>query len=58
MSHRNVFSAEFEHDPEDPRDYTAGFARVGADGDGEELAAKLFGIPPGQSLCPYHYGGC
>src|SRR5947208_9796494 len=30
-------------------------ARVGAAAGGEELAVKLFEIPPGESLCPYHY---
>jgi uncharacterized cupin superfamily protein len=51
----NVFSASFEYDPSDPEGYRAGVARVGQAAGGEELAAKLFEIPPGESLCPYHY---
>jgi uncharacterized cupin superfamily protein len=51
----NIFSADFEYDPADPEGYRAGVARVGTAAGGEELAVKLFEIPPGQSLCPYHY---
>jgi uncharacterized cupin superfamily protein len=51
----NVSSAEFEYDPSDPEGYRSGVARVGRAAGGEELAVKLFEIPPGQSLCPYHY---
>ena len=51
----NVFSAEFEYDPSDPDGYRSGIARVGQAAGGEALAVKLFEVPPGQSLCPYHY---
>jgi uncharacterized cupin superfamily protein len=51
----NVFTSEFEYDHEDPDGYRAGMARVGQQAGGEELSVKLFEIPPGQSLCPYHY---
>jgi uncharacterized cupin superfamily protein len=51
----NVFSAQFEYDPEDPEGYRAGMARVGKAAGGEELTVKLFEIPPRESLCPYHY---
>jgi uncharacterized cupin superfamily protein len=51
----NVFSAEFDYDPEDPEGYRAGLARVGEAAGGEELAVKLMELPPGESLCPYHY---
>jgi uncharacterized cupin superfamily protein len=50
-----VFSAEFDYDPEDPEGYRCGVARVGKEAGGEELAIKAFEIPPGESLCPYHY---
>lgn len=55
MSHPNIFSAEFEYDPEDPDGYRSGIVRVGANAGGKELTVKLFEIPPAQSLCPYHY---
>jgi uncharacterized cupin superfamily protein len=51
----NLFSAEFQYDPGDPAGYRAGFARVGKAAGGKELTVKLFEIPPGESLCPYHY---
>jgi uncharacterized cupin superfamily protein len=55
VARANVFSAEFEYDPEDPDGYRAGIARVGKAAGGQELAVKLFEIPPGESPCPYHY---
>ena len=55
MAEANVFSAEFEYDPDDPEGYRSAVARVGQAAGGTELAVKLFEIPPGQSLCPYHY---
>lgn len=51
----NLHSAEFEYDDEDPPGYRSGIARVGAAAGGSELAVKLFELPPGESLCPYHY---
>ncbi|MGA2927352.1 MAG: cupin domain-containing protein [Solirubrobacteraceae bacterium] len=55
MKPPNVFGAVFEYDPEDPAGYRAGAAAVGKQAGGEELALKLYELPPGESLCPYHY---
>ena len=55
MSHPNLFSAEFDYDSDDPAGYRSGYAGVGAGAGGKELTVKLFEVPPGQSLCPYHY---
>ena len=55
MPHPNLFGTEFEYDEGDPEGYRAGMARIGKAAGGKELAVKLFEIPPGQSLCPYHY---
>jgi len=56
----NVFDAEFEYEAGDPTGYRAGEAKPGgqslgkaAGGDG--LNVRLYELPPGQSLCPYHY---
>jgi uncharacterized cupin superfamily protein len=54
-SRQNLHDAEFEFDPSDPPGYRSAIARVGALSGGTELAVKLFEIPPGESLCPYHY---
>jgi uncharacterized cupin superfamily protein len=51
----NVFSGEFEYDPDDPEGYRAGMAQVGKAAGAQELAIKLFEVPPGETLCPYHY---
>jgi uncharacterized cupin superfamily protein len=55
MPRPNIFNAEFEYDESDPDGYRSGIARVGQAAGGDELAVKLFELPPGQSLCPYHY---
>lgn len=51
----NVFAHGFVHDPEDPPGYRAGTAEVGAQAGGSELRVKLYELPAGESLCPYHY---
>jgi uncharacterized cupin superfamily protein len=55
MPRPNLYDAEFEYDDTDPQGYRAGMARIGRAAGGEELSVKLFEIPPGESLCPYHY---
>jgi uncharacterized cupin superfamily protein len=51
----NIFDAKFDYDDEDPAGYQRGVAKVGAAAGGQALAVKLFELPPGQALCPYHY---
>jgi uncharacterized cupin superfamily protein len=51
----NVFNAEFEYDDSDPTGYRAAVAEVGRQAGGKELSVRLFELPAGQSLCPYHY---
>jgi uncharacterized cupin superfamily protein len=55
MRPANVFDDEYELDETDPDGFRAAMARVGKTAGGEELAVKAFALPPGQSLCPYHY---
>jgi uncharacterized cupin superfamily protein len=55
MDHANVFGSEFEYDASDPDGYRSGMAEVGRLAGGRENTVKLFELPPGQSLCPYHY---
>jgi uncharacterized cupin superfamily protein len=55
MLRANVFSAEIEFDESDPEGYRSGVARVGEAVGGAALAVKVYEIPPGESLCPYHY---
>jgi len=51
----NVFTVECELDSTDPPGFRAGTAKVGAAIGGEELSVRVYEIPPGESLCPYHY---
>lgn len=55
MTNVNIFTAEMEYDEEDPAGYNAAVSNVGKQAGGDELAVKLFDVPAGQSLCPYHY---
>jgi uncharacterized cupin superfamily protein len=55
VARANIFDAEFEYDDSDPEGYRAGAARVGHAAGGRDLAVKLYEIPPGEALCPYHY---
>jgi uncharacterized cupin superfamily protein len=55
MTSVNIFTAEMEYDEEDPAGYSAAVSNVGKQAGGDELAVKLFDVPAGQSLCPYHY---
>jgi uncharacterized cupin superfamily protein len=55
MTSVNIFTAEMEYDADDPAGYSSAVSNVGKQAGGDELAVKLFDIPAGQSLCPYHY---
>jgi uncharacterized cupin superfamily protein len=51
----NIHEAEIEFDASDPEGYRAGMNNVGKAAGGTENNVKLFEIPSGESLCPYHY---
>jgi uncharacterized cupin superfamily protein len=51
----NVFDDDFEYDESDPEGYRAGVAAVGKTAGAQHLAIKSFLLPPGESVCPYHY---
>ena len=55
MRQVDLLSSEFEYDPKDPSGFRGGIARVGQETGAEETAVKLFELPPGERLCPYHY---
>src|SRR5581483_3783108 len=44
-----------EPDPSDPSGYQARAISLGPLIGAERLAAKLYELPPGQAICPYHY---
>ena len=51
----NVFDAKFEYDDADPESYRCGAVNLSKQIGAPEETVKLFDIPPGKSLCPYHY---
>jgi uncharacterized cupin superfamily protein len=51
----NTLTDSYEYDDTDPDGYRAAVARVGRAAGGSALAVKAYEVPPGQSLCPYHY---
>jgi uncharacterized cupin superfamily protein len=55
MRRANVFHAECDYEETDPQGYGSGAARVGEAAAGSALAVKVYELPPGQSICPYHY---
>ena len=44
-----------EYDETDPEGYRAGVARFGPMLGATKMGASLYELPPGQSICPYHY---
>ncbi len=51
----NVFEPDLEWDSDDPEGYRAGMDRMGPKLGAERLGASVYELPPGQSICPYHY---
>jgi uncharacterized cupin superfamily protein len=51
----NVFEVPLTYDDDDPEPYRAGYSRLGPQLGSSRLGATVYEIPPGQSLCPYHY---
>lgn len=51
----NVFSDPCAYDPQDPEGYHSAVANVGRAAGGRALAVKVYELPNGQSVCPYHY---
>jgi uncharacterized cupin superfamily protein len=55
MHRINISSPAFEYDPQDPDGYRAGSFRLGPMLSADQLGATVYELPPGQSICPYHY---
>ena len=55
MRRVNLQSLEAEYDDADPDGYRAGMARFGSMLGAVMLGGTLYELPPGQSICPYHY---
>lgn len=44
-----------EYDDADPAGFRAGMSRFGPAIGASQMGASLYELPPGQSICPYHY---
>ena len=51
----NLFDAEVTHDDGDPAGYGTGYVRFGPVLGAQQLGLSVYELPPGQSICPYHY---
>jgi uncharacterized cupin superfamily protein len=51
----NVFDATFEYDASDPEPFRGGQNQFGPKLGATQLGATIYELPPGQSVCPYHY---
>jgi uncharacterized cupin superfamily protein len=48
-------AAQPEYDTADPEGYHAGMDRFGPKIGATQLGGSVYELPPGQSICPYHY---
>jgi uncharacterized cupin superfamily protein len=55
MSEVNLFDVEVAKDDDDPRGYDTSYVRVGPLVGATKLGLSVYQLPPGQSICPYHY---
>ena len=55
MQRANLSKLNVEYDESDPEGYRAGMARFGQSIGAAKLGASVYELPPGQSVCPYHY---
>jgi uncharacterized cupin superfamily protein len=55
MERFNLLAAEPEYDDSDPEGYRAGMDRFGPKIGAAQLGGSVYELPPGQSICPYHY---
>ncbi len=55
MRRFNLDAAEPEYDSADPDGYGAAMARFGPSIGATMLGGSIYELPPGQSVCPYHY---
>jgi uncharacterized cupin superfamily protein len=51
----NLFDAEVKHDDDDAPGYETGYVRFGPPLGAQQLGLSVYELPPGQSICPYHY---
>jgi uncharacterized cupin superfamily protein len=55
VSEVNLFDVELIEDDDDPVGYHVLYKRIGPLIGAEQLGLSVYELPPGQSICPYHY---
>jgi len=55
MRRINIAAPKFEYDRDDPDGFRSGMFRIGKIVGASQLGASVYELPPGQSICPYHY---
>jgi uncharacterized cupin superfamily protein len=51
----NLYAPEPKYDPSDPEGYRAGSDRFGPKIGATQIGGTVYELPPGQTICPYHY---
>jgi uncharacterized cupin superfamily protein len=51
----NLFEVQLQFDEGDPPGYHTAYRRLAPELGGAKIAFNIFELPPGQSICPYHY---
>jgi uncharacterized cupin superfamily protein len=55
MPRVNIADPSFSYDPDDPEGFRAGMYRFGREVGAKQTGTSVYELPPGQSVCPYHY---
>ena len=51
----NLFRPDLRVDADDPPGFNAAYDRIGRRAGAQRLGASLYRLPPGESVCPYHW---
>jgi uncharacterized cupin superfamily protein len=55
MRRVSISDPPFKYDPDDADGFRAGMFRFGGDLGAQRTGATVYELPPGESVCPYHY---
>ena len=55
MRRLNILSTAVDYDAADPAGYRGAMARFGPSIGATKIGGSVYELPPGQSICPYHY---
>jgi uncharacterized cupin superfamily protein len=55
MPRLNISAPPFDYDDTDPAGFRAGMFRFGPTLGAKDTGCSIYELPPGQSICPYHY---